>query len=243
MSLDGTAVREIIEGARPNAEIIEIDGVAFATQPVHDVRGKDPEPDTLLVSTLTGLVDYIETNVDGLEAGKLLVQVVGPQKVIVKTAIREGRFQQRFAYLVAEQDDILAGFFGRFHALEEFNIALQSRFLETDVRRELLRIVGNIKEESVKTAKDDGTTQLVTASAGVATVEEVELPNPVRLKPYRTFREIDQPESPFVLRLRPGNGLPEAALFEADGGSWKNDAVAGVANFLGKNIGEVSIIA
>jgi len=58
--------------------------------------------------------------------------------------------------------------------------------------------------------------------------------NPIRLRPYRTFREIEQPASLFVLRLQKGRDgeLPRAALFEADGGQWKLEACQAIKHWL-----------
>jgi hypothetical protein len=56
----------------------------------------------------------------------------------------------------------------------------------------------------------------------------------VTLAPYRTFREVEQPRSEFLFRLRnkaPDN-LPECALFEADGGRWKLDAMLTIKEWL-----------
>ena len=40
----------------------------------------------------------------------------------------------------------------------------------------------------------------------------------VKLRPYRTFLEVEQPESDFLIRIREGG---EIGFFEADGGAWK----------------------
>ena len=53
----------------------------------------------------------------------------------------------------------------------------------------------------------------------------------VTLKPFRTFREIEQPESEFILRYQNRNGI-EAALFEGDGGCWKLDAILRIKEWL-----------
>ena len=50
------------------------------------------------------------------------------------------------------------------------------------------------------------------------------MPNPVRLKPFRTFLEINQPESDFIFRMREGRGV-ECAIYEADGGAWQIEAM------------------
>lgn len=55
----------------------------------------------------------------------------------------------------------------------------------------------------------------------------------VRLAPYRTFREIKQPESEFLLRSRiDDNNVPKLALYEADGGAWKISAIHGIAEYI-----------
>jgi hypothetical protein len=110
-------------------------------------------------------------------------------------------------------------------------------------RAKVLSIVGNIKEESVKNTGDDGVTQTVTARAGIARVENVEVPNPVMLYPYRTFREVAQPGSLFVLRLRTGQVAPTCALFEADGGRWRLEAIDRIAAYLREKLPESTIIA
>ena len=87
----------------------------------------------------------------------------------------------------------------------------------------------------MSTLADDGVTQSVTARVGIAKLGEAELPNPIRLTPIRTFPELDQPSSLFVLRVRSGaagSGLPLAALFESDGGAWQNEAIRAACDWL-----------
>lgn len=95
-------------------------------------------------------------------------------------------------------------------------------------------------------AADDGVTQTVTAKQGVAFVQEVAVPNPVTLAPYRSFPEISQVESEFVLRVRAGRSegeLPTIALFEADGGRWQLEAVRRVKDYLKQRVGGIPVIA
>ena len=79
---------------------------------------------------------------------------------------------------------------------------MQAMFETTTDLTGILRIVGNLKDSAVKTVNDDGISQQVTVKMGVSRVGEEILPNPVVLKPYRTFLEIDQPESAFVFRMK-----------------------------------------
>lgn len=59
------------------------------------------------------------------------------------------------------------------------------------------------------------------------------------LRPYRTFREVKQPESQFILRLKAREGEPPTvALIDATGGGWKNTAALAVADWLAANLSE-----
>jgi hypothetical protein len=67
----------------------------------------------------------------------------------------------------------------------------------------------------------------------------------VELRPYRTFREIEQPASKFVLRVkRGGEGQkPGCALFEADGGFWKLEAIENIRKYIASKNLNITIIA
>lgn len=224
--------------------VIKIDGKEYATREVFDPP-TDAVPATLRLHTLTGVVDFITGELDTFEQG-IAVHVESHEKVSVISALF-GRAEQRAVYAVATSENILgrAFQFGNFVDCETFVIAMQSLFVQTDALASVLRVVGNIKEENVRQASDDGVTQTVTARNGIARVEEVEVPNPVTLQPFRTFREVEQPESQFILRMRQGRdgGLPTCALFEADGGQWKLDAVNRVKKYLAAKLAGYTVIA
>lgn len=58
------------------------------------------------------------------------------------------------------------------------------------------------------------------------------VPNPVTLRPYRTFLEAEQPSSAFVFRISDRNGEPSFKLIEAEGGLWKNVAMQNIKKYL-----------
>lgn len=83
---------------------------------------------------------------------------------------------------------------------------------------------------------DNGISQTVTVKEGAATLMQAEVPSPAELRPYRTFLEVEQPSSPFVFRI---NRLGECALFEADGGIWKHEAMENVSQYLVNELKEL----
>lgn len=108
-------------------------------------------------------------------------------------------------------------------------IALKSKFVPTDELNELVKLLGTITEENRTAISDDGFTQSVNVKQGIALIGNKAVNPIVKLKPFRTFVEVDQPESEFLIRLRQGG---EVALFEADGGAWKLEARHNVAENL-----------
>lgn len=235
--MDGSAVTEIATLAeRAAAQTVEIDGKDYSTVPLHDPRKPLPSPATLTVHTLGGLVDYIEANRDKLDLAKCLLHIEGPETVSLRSELR-GEFQQRFEYVSAEVIDRFAampgGFrFGSYLPAESMIIALQALFEPDEQRAALLKLLGNLRDDVVKTQADDGVTQTAIVRQGVVPVVETPVPNPVNLAPYRTFAEVEQPASPFVFRLRKGQNGVEAALFEADGGAWRLAAIEAIAQWL-----------
>jgi hypothetical protein len=208
----------------------------------------EPTVKTLGLSTLDSLVQYLEADIDGLkESRSLLIHIEGPASVAVVTEV-QGRHAQRDVFVRAKACALTEESFefAHFYSAEEFVTKLQALFKDTDERGRVLKIVGNITEEKVKTSADDGITQKVVAKAGVAFVAEIAIQNPFALTPYRTFPEVAQVESDFILRVRAGRSegdLPTCALFEADGGRWKLEAVKRVREYLEKSVKDVTVIA
>ena len=114
---------------------------------------------------------------------------------------------------------------------ESFCISLASGFVPTDDRDTILQFLSSVKAESVADYGDDGISQRATVSTGVSGKKDVVVPNPVTLAPYRTFHEIDQPESKFIFRLKNEGKEIYCRLFEADGGAWKMDAIGEIKKY------------
>lgn len=205
-----------------NVDVYYENGQAYSTQPLQLL--KEPIANPLHVRSLSGLVEYLKSYFDVEET--LMVHVSSPIEVIAFSALNSN--ENRNEYIKATA--MLPSFsFDRFYDTEDINIKLQSCFVKNDDRDIMLKIVGNIKEEAVNTIGDDGVSQAVIAKTGVATVSNVKVPNPVVLKPYRTFVEVEQPESDFIFRMQSG---PRCALFEADGGAWKLSAMKNIKHYL-----------
>lgn len=213
----------------------------YTSQKIYPV--KEPTAEAMKAHTLTALVDYLKSNPDKLEKDKILVRVQTPKKVMVCSSLTD-QFLERSYYLTAETPTDPFDF-GRMMDLEQFIINIQAQFVPTDTVADILKIVGNLTEGVAKNHSDDGVTQEVTIKAGIKIKENVALPNPVILAPFRTFPEIDQPVSNFIFRIKTQRErAPLCGLFEADGAAWKNDAIAGIKEWLEEHLPEgITILA
>lgn len=208
----------------------------------------EPKAAPICVATLTGFVDFVERNIDDLDLINSYIAVIdSPQNVVLSSTLLEQR-REREQLLTASLDSDMKTFpFGIFMPQEEFIIKLHSLFekKEGDDFDYVALMVSKIVQADTADTDDDGITQHVTVKRGVsgALKEKGEIKPIVRLSPYRTFREIVQPESQFLLRIKTSdNGTVQAALFEADGGAWRNEARLRIAAYLKEHI-KVSVIA
>ena len=174
------------------------------------------------------MIDFTGADTDGLCAdGKLMLRVASPDQVILYGAMQGyGKHRPVLVTANAELPDIR---FDAYMPPEEFNVMIQTCFLESETRDSVLALTGSVRtEQSLQTA-DDGFSQRVTINRGAASAATAIVRNPFMLAPRRTFAEVTQPESPFVLRFDDGG---KVALFAADGGAWKIDAVSNIRMFL-----------
>jgi hypothetical protein len=229
------AIDRILEISTP--KVMDIHGRKFATGGLVEMPSPRSQAGALAIHTLCGLVEFVASKFD--VAPKVCAHIGGPEDVYLTSSLF-GDFRQRETFIHVHRFDTKGFPFGQFIDVESFVVQMQSRFVQDPTVAQVLKVVGNIKETTVKTLEDDGISQQVTAMAGVARVANVVLPNPVELRPFRTFQEIQQPASLFVLRVRSGDDeeLPTVALFEVEDCCWKVEAVKGIKLFLEDNLGK-----
>lgn len=225
------AIEKVLGLAIPNR--IQIDDRQYVDKQIHAI--KPPTQAGIQVMTLTAIKDYYQDNPDKLDLSRLVAHISAHNNVNIISAIK-GEWLQRDACLTATIKHAPFAF-GQYIDIEMFMISLQTHFVQTETTKKLLQVVGNLTSETGVTTIDDGVTQQVQAKSGIARISNISLPNPVNLAPYRTFTEIEQPESAFVFRLKKNSeGSVTAALFEADGGNWQLTCIQRVREWLGDNI-------
>lgn len=199
--------------------------------------------ESLEISTLTSLVDYIKYSMDedftGFDRPKMIVHVESETEVRLVSVFNSDMARWEIAKVKARIPVIsLNEFVGQ----EKFIIQMQSMFMDTPDKAVVLQVAGNVEDKTIANYGDDGISQKATIKTGLANVEDVIVPNPIKLRPFRTFHEVDQPEIEFVFRMKNGANGVNCALFEADGGAWKFHAVHSIAEYLKKELKDMENI-
>lgn len=202
----------------------------------------------LAISTLTSLVEYIKERMpyDFNNMGdmpQMIVHVESETEVRLVSVFNDDMARWELATVKARVPAIALN---KFIDQKSFIIQMQSMFLETPDKAVVMQVAGNVEDKTIANYGDDGVTQKATIKTGLAGMEDVFVPNPVKLKPFRTFHEIEQPEIDFVFRMKNGSAGVSCALFEADGGAWKFRAVHSIAEYLKKELegaGNIAVLS
>lgn len=127
--------------------------------------------------------------------------------------------------------------FGQFQEVDKFIIRACDFFERNESFGMLIADVSSITDFQSSDTEDDGVTQKATLKTGIGRKDNKAI-SPFRpLRAYRTFRDVEQPEVDYLLRIqKPKEGAPLVALFEASGYHWKIKAVDAIAEFITREI-------
>lgn len=218
------AIQEIVKLAGPKT--FDIGGEHYASQALCRVDPKKDFPETITLNGLDSLCKLIRNEATDLFCDdQILVQVASYNLVRVYTTL-DGEMDRRYLYKCqADTPEVKTD---RWLNHEAAVIQLQSMYIPNEDTAYLLSLLSSISKDSKVTTTDNGVTQTVEARKGVALMGNVQIKPRVTLRPFRTFLEVEQPESEFILRLS-DNG--EINLIGADGGAWKLEAVRNIAAY------------
>lgn len=221
--------------AKEEKILVDDVGVEWYDANKHNLKELWPKnyPNTLNLNTLDSLISYYKNNINEITEIRTMVIVDSPTEIYVYTEDDELEERTTLIRVEASLPNIS---FGKFMPADLFNIELQSKYENKHDRQNVLEFASSIVIDNGADVEDDGVAQITTIKQGIASRAKGKAPNPVTLSPYRTFLEVEQPASDFVLRLNSG---AQMALFEADGGAWKLDALNNVKEYLQKELKEI----
>ena len=215
-------VNRLVELAAPT--IHEIDGSVFSSKEMVHVMDKKPMPRCIDLTGLDSVCKMVRNEAEhvGLQ---IFIQVKDYKSVSVFSALDDDEDR---LYLYKCSADTPAVTMGSFLSYEKAVIELRSLYIPNEDTAYLLQLLSSISSESKVTSTDNGVSQKIEAKSGIALNTMVEIKPRVTLQPFRTFIEVEQPASEFLLRI---SDRGEIGMFPADGGVWKLEATRNVAGF------------
>lgn len=212
----------------------EIDGRLYSDNDLCLIEAPRYYRNKLEFGSLDGLVKMIREELpDYAKAGCLPVFVQVKDHLTVEVFTRPDDHERRLWPYTAKCTE--ANFREGWRGQQEAIIEVKSRFLPTPDTDYLLSLISRINADSGVKSVDNGVSQTVTVKKGVSLLENETVKPRLSLSPFRTFREVSQPTSEFILRL---DDEGRVGLFEADGGVWKIEAKVNISAYLAANLYE-----
>ena len=214
-------LKEFIEHIQKTTQpqIQNIDGVAFAITHdgmVEEILPTIFHPSTLKLNSLDALVKLVKTEASEMDTP---LYITIPDHMTVRCFGQPNEEEQYYRQVYYETAATDVPGCGEKNTLgfEEAQIALRTRFQETSDTLYAMKLVSDISLGAKVIYNDNGIATTITTQKGVALQTNEQIRPLVKLRPYRTFQEVEQPESIFLIRVS-DRGI---SFIEADGGMWK----------------------
>ena len=188
-------------------------------------------PKPISLSSLDSLVAMLKVEVDSGLNCPVFVNVSGAKTVSVYTTYAFDYSRNNIYTVTADTPDFDFGW----REYDKAMIAFRSQFVQDDEVAYVLSLLSRITDEASVSSGDNGLSQNVTVKSGISLVAKETIRPHVTLRLYRTFLEVEQPKSEFLLRLEAGGRI---GLFEADGGMWRLHARRTIAEYLRVELAE-----
>ena len=215
-------------------------------QEIHHLESpitNDRRPELIHCRSLAGFVDYLYGNHDNFSSKDITILVQNTEEVIAYDKVT-GAKVMRTPVIKADMVDFSKMTLNRDMYQEDAIIQLQTRCVRTPAVEKLIHAVSGLSyAESVKST-DDGVKNDINMTSQMQ-YNNGKPDSIVTIRPYRTFPEVEQPESQFLVRIGHDGTTPTIRLVETDGGMWKIEALNNIKAHLDLLVAEnpITIIA
>ena len=223
-------INRIVELAAPTT--YEIEGRTYSSETLRRIDPPKYKPEPITVTGLDSICKLVQNEAKAV-GRKIFIRIAAYNKVTVFSTYDD---QYERSYLYRCEADTPSVTVDRYLGYENAVIELRSLYIPNEGSEYLLKLLGSITSESKVTSSDNGVTQTVEAKSGISLLQNVQVKSRVKLRPFRTFIEVEQPESEFLLRI---SGDGKIGLYEADGGAWKLEATRNVAAYFEKELNDL----
>lgn len=226
-------IEELVNG-QVEPELETINGVDYIKTAKGYEQLKKPRMDIINVNSLNGLVEMVKVVIKNEVLGiPALVVNVDVNDIIVSTSHN----------IAGEMDQIIKAYplmpdlgLDRRQSVEELIIKLSTAFVETENTTKFINSISNLRMVEEVEFNDDGIGQTVTAKKGAQLNQKYTIQPIVKLKPIRSYVEIEQVESKFLFRVNQNGNV---TLYEADGGQWRYEVQKRIVEYLKTSLTEL----
>lgn len=208
------AIEKIEEMSSPLVYTEDDHSYVLYADHTEELRPAIDSPETVRLSSLDALVQLVKKE---QQSRQIFVSVTGHDEVdVYDSPSEDSRWKRNVLYNARAVDipgwesEVQMGF-------DSAAVALMTRFQDGGDREYTLTLLSQITTGAKVTYTDNGVASTIVTQKGAALAQNTTIKPLVKLRPYRTFQEIEQPEGIFLIRISE-RGI---TFREADGGMWK----------------------
>jgi len=241
------AIKYLVEMGGIHKESL-IDGSEYVSSGEDSRIINKPVLEPIVCNTLTGIVDFINMNETLPVSEQILINPVCIHIISNSRVELIGNFNDDWRtkkiWVKAKCDDYSLGRVSK--SLEEFLVLLQSFFVQDSETRYLLSILSKITAVNGVEVTDKGVSLAIERKKDIHFKESDDIRSQFAFCPYRTFTEIEQPESLFILRVQGDSekGI-NIVMEQTTDPTWKISAIERIKEFFQGKITDkgITIIA
>lgn len=226
---------EDLVNAQVEPEIVKINDIDYMKTYRGYEKLSKPSVETITTNSLSGLVEMVKTVIINNDLKKTIPLIVNVDVNNIKVTTSHdvaGKYD-----LIIEGNPLLPILsLGHSQSVEELIIKLSTAFIETNNTTKFIESISNLRIVEEVEFDDNGIGQTVTAKKGAQVNQKYTVTPIVKLKPIRSYAEIEQVESKFLFRV---NQTGSVTLHEADGGQWRYEVQKRIAEYLNNNLKEL----
>lgn len=208
------AIEKIEEMSSPLVYTEDDHSYVLYADHTEELRPAIDSPETVRLNSLDALVQLVKKE---QQDRQIFVSVTGHDEVdVYDSPSEDSRWKRNVLYNARAIDipgwepEVQMGF-------DQAAVALMTRFQDGGDREYTLTLLSQITTGAKVTYTDNGVASTIVTQRGAALAQNTTIKPLVKLRPYRTFQEIEQPEGIFLIRISE-RGI---TFREADGGMWK----------------------
>jgi hypothetical protein len=221
------AIEKIESMAKPIVQEIEGKFFMLSQDGVREIHPDIPIPDPIALHSLDAVITMVKAEaIDSVHP--IFISVPSATSIEVFTKALPSLREKRCVFYKALASDVPGWDATVKMPFDQAAVALQTRFQDGSDRDYCLQLLSNITTGAKVTYNDIGVATTVVTQKGVSLQQNQTIRPLVKLRPYRTFQEVVQPEGLFLIRIDE-RGI---TFTEADGGMWRLTARKTVAAYL-----------